>query len=154
MVGLLGRGISLSQGHYLHTETRTHTDIHAPIRILTHEPSVWAREDGSCLRLRGHCDHHILKRKLLVILECIIAPLYSETQTIKTYIVRKTTMQIDLYDCEPWRRYFSEGCTYTLQVSADEVLGKTLQKLSDAYRSPSGVVAVISRGLRLDVLLD
>jgi hypothetical protein len=26
--------------------------------IRTHEPSVRAREDISCLRLRGHCDRH------------------------------------------------------------------------------------------------
>jgi hypothetical protein len=32
------------------------TDIDALIGIRTHDPSVLASEDGSCLRPRGHCD--------------------------------------------------------------------------------------------------
>jgi hypothetical protein len=39
-----------------------HTDIHALSAIRTHDPSVRASEDGSCLRPRGHCvttlSHH------------------------------------------------------------------------------------------------
>jgi hypothetical protein len=31
------------------------TDIHASSGIRTHDPSVWAGEDSSCLRLSGHC---------------------------------------------------------------------------------------------------
>jgi hypothetical protein len=33
-----------------------HTDIHASSRIRTHNASVLAGGDGSCLRRRGHCD--------------------------------------------------------------------------------------------------
>jgi hypothetical protein len=33
-----------------------HTDIHALSEIRSHDPSVRAREDGSWLRPRGHCD--------------------------------------------------------------------------------------------------
>jgi hypothetical protein len=33
-----------------------HTDIHALSGFRTHEPSVRASEDSSCLRPRGHCD--------------------------------------------------------------------------------------------------
>jgi hypothetical protein len=61
-VGLLGRGISPSQGLYLHREQHKHrinaliTDIHALIGIWIQDPSVWADEDSSCLRLRGHRD--------------------------------------------------------------------------------------------------
>jgi hypothetical protein len=55
LVGIFGRGISPSQGRYLHTEW-THTDIHASSGIPTHDPSVRAGEDGSCIRQRGHCD--------------------------------------------------------------------------------------------------
>jgi hypothetical protein len=62
-VGLLGRVISPSQGLYLHTgqhkhRVNAHTDIHASSGIRTHIPSVLAGEDGSCLRLRGHCDRY------------------------------------------------------------------------------------------------
>jgi hypothetical protein len=61
-VGLLGRGISPSQGRYIHTEQHKHrinahnTDIHALSGIRTHNPSVRASEDSSCLRPRSHCD--------------------------------------------------------------------------------------------------
>jgi hypothetical protein len=59
-VGLLGRGISPSQGRYLHTGQHkpeyTHRYIHFSSGIRTHYPSVRAREDSSCLRPRGHCD--------------------------------------------------------------------------------------------------
>jgi hypothetical protein len=44
-VGLLGRGISPSQ-----------TNIHALSGIRTHDPSVRASEDSSCLRPRDHYD--------------------------------------------------------------------------------------------------
>jgi hypothetical protein len=49
-VGLLGRGISPSQGRYLHTEEhkhrkKTHTDIHTLSGIRTYDPSVPAFED-------------------------------------------------------------------------------------------------------------
>jgi hypothetical protein len=58
-VGLLGRGISPSQGRYLHRTTQTQnkrTDIHVLSGIRTHDPSVRASEDGSCFRPRSHCD--------------------------------------------------------------------------------------------------
>jgi len=37
-------------------ETRTY--IHASSGIHTHDPSVGARQDQSCLRLRGNWDRH------------------------------------------------------------------------------------------------
>jgi hypothetical protein len=53
-VGLLGRGIGPSQGHYLHTEQHKHrinAHRHQCLKwIRTHDPSVRAGEDGSCLR--------------------------------------------------------------------------------------------------------
>jgi hypothetical protein len=61
-VGLLGRGISPSQGRYLHTEQHKrrinahNTDIHALSGIRTHDPCVRATQDSSCLRPRGNCD--------------------------------------------------------------------------------------------------
>jgi hypothetical protein len=63
-VGLLGRVISSSQGRYLNTwqhkhriNSYTHTpNIHSLSGIRTHDPSVQASEDSSCLRSRGYCD--------------------------------------------------------------------------------------------------
>jgi hypothetical protein len=41
----------------LPTQTQyKHTDIHTLCRIRTHDPSVRASEDSTCLRPRGHCD--------------------------------------------------------------------------------------------------
>jgi hypothetical protein len=62
-VGLFGRGISQSQGRYLHTEQQkhrinAHTDTHALSGIPTHDPSVRENEDSPCLRPSGHCDRH------------------------------------------------------------------------------------------------
>jgi hypothetical protein len=50
-----------SQSSYLHTgqhkyRINAYTDIHALSGIRTHDPSVRASEDSSCLRPRGHCD--------------------------------------------------------------------------------------------------
>jgi hypothetical protein len=52
-IGLLGRGISRSQGLYLHAEQHkhrinTHTNIHAWSGIRNHDPSVRAGEDCLC----------------------------------------------------------------------------------------------------------
>jgi hypothetical protein len=60
-VGLLGRGISPSQGRYLHTgehkhRINAHTGIRALSGIWSHDSNVRAWEDSSCLRPRGHCD--------------------------------------------------------------------------------------------------
>jgi hypothetical protein len=54
-VGLLGRVISPSQGHYVNTgqhrhRINAHTDIHALIGIRTKDPSVRGSEGSSCLR--------------------------------------------------------------------------------------------------------
>jgi hypothetical protein len=55
-VGLLGRGISTSQGRYLHKH-RINADIHVWSAIRTHDLSVRTSEDSSCLRPRGPCDY-------------------------------------------------------------------------------------------------
>jgi hypothetical protein len=57
-VGLLGQEISPSQGRYLHTgrhkhRINAHTDIYVLSGIRTHDLSVRAGEDSSCLRPRG-----------------------------------------------------------------------------------------------------
>jgi hypothetical protein len=58
-VGLLGRGISPSQGRYLHTGQHKHrinanTDIHALNGIRTQDQSARASEDISFLKPLGH----------------------------------------------------------------------------------------------------
>jgi hypothetical protein len=63
-VGLLGRMISSSQGLYLNTQDNTKTqnkhicipNIHALSWIRTHDHSVRASDDGSCLRPLGYRD--------------------------------------------------------------------------------------------------
>jgi hypothetical protein len=60
-VGLLGWGINLSQGLYLHTgqlkhRINVHTNIHAEGGIWTHYHSVWVSKDSSCLRLLSYHD--------------------------------------------------------------------------------------------------
>jgi hypothetical protein len=59
LVGLLGGGISPAQGLYLHRTTqhrKTQTNIHAPSRIRTCDPNIWAAEDSTCPRPLGHWD--------------------------------------------------------------------------------------------------
>jgi hypothetical protein len=56
LVGLLGRGISPTQGLYLPRTTqgrKMRTHIHASSRIRTHDPSVRAAEVSTCLRPLG-----------------------------------------------------------------------------------------------------
>jgi hypothetical protein len=71
LVGLLGRGISPTQGLYLHRTTqhrKKRTHIHASSGIRTLDPIVRAVEDSTCLRPRGHWDrlHYILNTFLNV----------------------------------------------------------------------------------------
>jgi hypothetical protein len=52
-------GIGASKGRYLHTRQHKrrinlHTDIHTSSGIWTHDPSISASEDSSCLRPHGH----------------------------------------------------------------------------------------------------
>jgi hypothetical protein len=64
-VGFLGRVISSSQGLYLNTgqhkqNKSIHTpNIHSLSGIRTHDPSVRASEDSSCLRPRGYRDRRV-----------------------------------------------------------------------------------------------
>jgi hypothetical protein len=60
-LGLLGRVISPTEGRYLHRTTKTQnkrrqTSMTWGGGIWTHDPSVRAGENISCLRPRGHCD--------------------------------------------------------------------------------------------------
>jgi hypothetical protein len=63
-VGLLGRVIGPSQGLYLNTGQHKHrinahtTSIHSRSWIRTHDHSVRASEDSSCLRPLGYLDRH------------------------------------------------------------------------------------------------
>jgi hypothetical protein len=68
----LGRGSARRKAAtYLHTEQHRHginahnTDIHALSWIRTHDPSVRAVEDSSCLRPRGHCDRRVQHNEVI-----------------------------------------------------------------------------------------
>jgi hypothetical protein len=61
LVGLLGRGISPTQGLYLHRTAqhrKTQTHIHASSGIRTHDPNIRTVEHSRCLRPRGQWDRH------------------------------------------------------------------------------------------------
>jgi hypothetical protein len=56
-VGLLGRGVSLSQGRFLHTEHKHRINAYRHPGLewnSTHNPSVRASKDSSCLKVRPH----------------------------------------------------------------------------------------------------
>jgi hypothetical protein len=74
LVGLLGQGISPLQGFYLHTINAHNTDIHALSGIRTHDLSIRASEDSSCLRPRAHCDRQFITfgRSIATADECIL----------------------------------------------------------------------------------
>jgi hypothetical protein len=62
-VGLLGLVLRPSQGRYLHIGQHklminAYTNIHTLSGIRTHNPSVQASEDSSCLTPLGHCDRN------------------------------------------------------------------------------------------------
>jgi hypothetical protein len=59
LVGLLGQVIGPSQRQYPHRRAqyrKTWTHIHASSGIRTHDPSVRAVADSTCIRSRGHWD--------------------------------------------------------------------------------------------------
>jgi hypothetical protein len=65
-VWLLGRGISPTQGRYLHTGqhkhriiTYTHQTSMPCVGFDPHDPSFWASEDSSCLRSLDNCDRQL-----------------------------------------------------------------------------------------------
>jgi hypothetical protein len=63
-VVLLVRVISPSQGRYLNTGQHKHRinkHTHASVWIPTHNPSIRASEDSSCLRPRGYCDRQCIR---------------------------------------------------------------------------------------------
>jgi hypothetical protein len=58
---LYGGSVSLKVATYTQSNTNTeymHTDINASSGIRTHDRSVQAGEDGSCLRQGGDCERH------------------------------------------------------------------------------------------------
>jgi hypothetical protein len=78
-VWLLGRGISQSQGRYLHRTTRTQkkTDIHASSGLRTHDPSVCVGEDISCLWPCGDCDRRAETYKAVHTIELFTINLFA-----------------------------------------------------------------------------
>jgi hypothetical protein len=58
-----------TQNNYKH-RINAHTDIHALSGIRTHDPSVRAGEDSSCLSPRDHCDRQ--KKCIYGLIICFI----------------------------------------------------------------------------------
>jgi hypothetical protein len=78
-VGLLGRVISPSQGRYLKTGQHTHIPkTHALSSIQTHDPSVRASEDSSCLRPRGYCGRLLSRLRSCIPNDIVPARLHAK----------------------------------------------------------------------------
>jgi hypothetical protein len=77
-VGPLGRVISPSLGRHLNTGQHRHRintytpNIHALIETRTHDPSVRASEDSSCLKPRGYYNWHSFKWKIYIWKKCLL----------------------------------------------------------------------------------
>jgi hypothetical protein len=68
-VGLLERGISPSQGRYLHRTTQTQNKRRqTSMPWMGFEPTIPVREseDSSCLKQRGHCNRHITCQRIIL----------------------------------------------------------------------------------------
>jgi hypothetical protein len=106
-----------------------HTDIHTSSGIRTHDPSVRAGEDGSCLKPRGHCDRRVYMlqyvarikkiclnstaRIAFILHTCfeqtewnsvhelseMYKPQISETKHVEHYVIIKVTRTYDLLPC-------------------------------------------------------
>jgi hypothetical protein len=81
-VGPLGRVISPSEGRYIRKGQHKHrintytANIHVLSGIQTHDPSVRASEDSSCLRPCGCCEWHLFsvplnKKKVVLCHVCL-----------------------------------------------------------------------------------
>jgi hypothetical protein len=133
LLGLLGRGISPTQGLYLHRTTqhrKTRTNIHASSGIRTHDPSVRAVEDSTCLRPRGHCDRP--KQKANTILEL-------RNSAIKSWSLEGNGYQLQFHGCEGFMVRLCGGCE--VQLTADVMQSVTRVRsqlvLRWAYTWPS-----------------
>jgi hypothetical protein len=64
----LGRGISPSQGRYLHSTTQIQSKRRETSMpwVWTHDTSVRASEERSCLTPRDHCDQHFITQCLII----------------------------------------------------------------------------------------
>jgi hypothetical protein len=89
--GLFGRWISPSPGCYLHTEHHKHRiNAQTSMPRVGFKPttsSVWAGEDSSCLRPRGHCDR--LQRKIAERNKNIVIISSKTFQTVRHFFCRQ-----------------------------------------------------------------
>jgi hypothetical protein len=97
-VGLLGRGISLSQGRYLHIHRITQTNIHALSGIRTHNPSFRAGENISLLRRCGHCDRPydelcFIWMWYVVIMEEYVVPMEFDCRVLRRMFANKGSIK-------------------------------------------------------------
>jgi hypothetical protein len=93
-LGLLGWGISPSERPLPKHKINGHnTDIHALGGIWTHDPSVRASKNSSCLRPRSHCDWHFAI-KILVILMASWPLLQSWNKNTATHHFKATDVYV------------------------------------------------------------
>jgi hypothetical protein len=111
-VGLLGRGISPSQGRYLHREQHKHrtnshnTDIHAFSGIRIHDPSVRVSKDSLCLRRRGQCDQQLyFQKKKIFTFFFFFLDFYNRPKPLKFY-KNDACYQYDYISFHSWSKSF------------------------------------------------
>jgi hypothetical protein len=123
MVGLVGRVISPSHVRCLHTEQHkhrinAHTDMHALSGISTHDPSVRASEDSSCLRSRGHRDRQSAttsKPKLNIVLNFMKQ---SHSEAVFTRLVKRFLPLYPIWGSLPCPQHLA---TWFVRWSCDTV---------------------------------
>jgi hypothetical protein len=87
---------------YTHNNTtieKTHTHIQASSGIRTHDPSVKASEDSSCLRPRGHCDRSTSSLELVIVdssalrgdgsIHCVFTAILTKVKRIYSLCMRR-----------------------------------------------------------------
>jgi hypothetical protein len=119
-VGLFGRGGSARPKAATCTGQRKHRineDIHALSGIRTHDPSVRASEDISCLRPCGHCDrriiiHYLWKISYLMWFGTLGLPTLTRWIPWNAFCVDDKVTRTPVKKFHPFRRDINYG-TYT-----------------------------------------
>jgi hypothetical protein len=91
-----------------------HTDIHASSGNRTHDPSVRAGEDGSCLRPRGHCDGLLIRLvTTLIFLILVLGLCRSHKENISSSLEVLLSITFFQHDKQTWRNRNSSATLHS-----------------------------------------